>query len=150
VILRTKGKPLKASLKECKLAAKFAANILLSTRMRENLSIRVVFTEKDTKTNGWYGYCDWRDNNLRPRDFIIAIDPNLTRTQTLRVIMHEFVHVQQFATGRLKDYVRMHKVVNWMGEYHNDHKGENMTSPWEREARRLERSLYKQFKEMTR
>jgi hypothetical protein len=150
VILRTKGRPEKADLKECKHAARYFADQLLSSKMRQHIKIRIWFSHERTKANGWYGYVDWLDDNLRPRDFDLVVDPSLSRRSLLITIAHEFVHIKQFATGQLKDYIRQSGVVAWMGKSYKDPREQEVgyfNSPWEREAVRLEKKLYQAYQE---
>lgn len=146
MIIRTTGKPKMATIRECKQAVMFAVGRLLSDKMQAQIRVKLWFSEKETRERGWDGYCDWLDDNLKPRDFVIALDPGLPKQQLFSVIMHENVHLKQFATGQLKDYIRMKGWVGWMGKLHRDSRGDKVSTPWEQEALRREKTLYKHFK----
>ena len=138
------GKSDHISKQETSEVVRFFADILLSKKMQNNLKIRVSFNKRNTK--GLYGYAAWKKNNLRPRNFTLALDPDNTREEMLITIAHEMVHIEQYASGKLKEYVRSGN-IHWMGKAHPDCKMVKNTSPWERDARRKEKLLYIKYVE---
>lgn len=149
MLLEIKGtqRPTHISVSECKAAVQFAANKLFSSKLQDRLQISLWFSTKETADNDWFGYCNPERNTFKPREFEIAVDPGLTRYYLLRTIFHEMAHVEQYARGRLKEYVRMSGVIGWEGKHYKDKREERTNTPWEKEARSLELRLYKQFKE---
>lgn len=145
MIVSTQGKPRASTLKECKAAAEFAASQLMSNKLANNITVKLLFSKEQTADKGWDGFADWVDRNDRPREFIIGLDPNLSRKALLSTLFHEMVHIKQYATGQLKDYKRMKGTINWMGRLLRDNKSQAKHTPWEREARRKEVTLYKDF-----
>ena len=147
MLLKITGKPLQISLKEAKEATQFFASALMSPQLRANLQIRLWFSRRETFEMGMFGYCDWLDDNLKPREFDIALDPGLKRKTLLRTLAHEMTHVKQYAKGELKDYARTNSHIGWKGKLHKDTRATGEDSPWEREAVRMELKLYKMYEE---
>ena len=142
--VRTSGIPSKVSLSLCRKAAKFYGNVLLGDRLSKNVKVKIKFNDKSLGKD-LYGFCDWDCDKNRPRNFVISIDPNLSKKMTLIVLAHEMVHVKQYAKGELKDMLRTNK-VKYLGELYDDEKMSYWSHPWEKEARKLETTLYNEFK----
>lgn len=121
-------------------AIKFFAEHLFkrNKRLASNLTINLKF--KDLK-DAW-GICDPLDVNIRPREFTILIDRKLEGKDITQTIAHEMVHVWQYATGKLKNYDA--PVCRYEGHLY-DAGMSYRDMPWEIEARRLERLLYKLY-----
>lgn len=143
--LRTSGKPSKISIQMCKKAVRFYAEQLLGRRLASNIHLKVKFNNKELK-GGYYGFCDWICDRPLPRNFVITIDPNLSKRMMLLVLAHEMVHVKQYARGELKDLLRSNK-VKFLGEVYDDELMSYWSHPWEKEARLLEKELYHSFRQ---
>jgi hypothetical protein len=141
--IRSSGVPNKIPLKVCKQAVKFYTNFLLGKRLANNISIKLIFNNKNLDKN-IYGFCDWDCDKRNPRNFIISIDPNLSKRMTLMVIAHEIVHVKQYARGELKDLMRLNK-VKYLGKLYDEGKINYWVQPWEIEARDYEKLLHREF-----
>lgn len=118
---------------------------LLGDRL-EDLSIRVVFKD-DLKED--HAYCMWVDSNHKPRKFNIFINSLMGRRKTLEILAHEMVHVKQYATGQLMDYVHG-KMVRWNGQkmfYDENDDQSYYDSPWEIEAYGRQIGLYVGFRQ---
>ena len=137
--LTTRGKPKKIDKKICKRAVKFYASQLFSTRLFENLYIHLEFVEYEPHE---YAYCNAEDDTNRA--FLISVNNNLSPQITLISIAHEMAHVKQYAKGELKDYVHGDK-VNFQGEIFEKQEVGYWRSPWEKDARDIERKLYREF-----
>lgn len=148
--IRTSKKPTKVNLPLVKKAINWYASQLLSKRLKNNITINLKFTENLYKETKCLAYCTWEDDNLKPREFEIEIDANLSQQQMLKSLAHEMVHVKQYATGQLKDLSKS-LAVKWEGEYHSissqdTHEEQYWFSPWEIEANGREVGLYVLFK----
>jgi hypothetical protein len=85
--------------------------------------------------------CDYGDRY--PRDFIIRIDTSLSLKSFVETIMHELVHVKQFARGELKQINgRFNK---WNKEKYDLNKIDYWELPWEIEAYGRTPGLYYNF-----
>lgn len=142
--IRSSGIPNNIPLKVCKQAVKFYAEFLLGKRLSSNISVQIKFNDK-TLSKDLYGFCDWNCDKKTPRNFIVSIQPNLTKKMTLFVLAHEMVHVKQYAKGELKDMIRSN-MVKYLGELYDDEKISYWNHPWEQEARNNELILYREFK----
>lgn len=137
--LTTRGIPKKIDKKICKRAVKFYAKQLLSDRLRESLHIHVEFIEL---LENEYGYCNSEDE--LNKTFLISINKNLTPEQTLLVLAHEMGHVKQYAKHELKDYVYGDR-TKFQDKIFEKASVGYWQSPWEKDARKIERKLYKAF-----
>ena len=143
------GRPDKISLKLIKEAINFYSDCLLSQRLKENIELKVEFSDlhKEEKIFGDCGPDHFDD--YFPRDFIMRIDADQSSSKILRTIAHEITHLAQYAQGTLKDYVRTDK-TRWDGEiynYGNDNEtlAQYYLAPWEVEASGYENNLYRLF-----
>lgn len=145
MIVSTTGRHKYVSLKQCKAAVQFAADHLISKKLANNIRLRLWFTIEETRAKDWLGYCDWTDSHVRPREFEIALDPLLSKKDLFHTIFHEMTHLKQYATGQLKEYVKMAGTVTFDGRQYKDNREQSITSPWEKEARFMEKVLYKEY-----
>lgn len=139
------GMPEKVPVELCRKACRYYAKRLLSKRLYDNITIRLIFTTLGlgrTKAS-----CVWNTTNIRPRSFTIIVRADMGQRSTLRAIAHEMVHTKQWATGQLKDYLRTHKKCRWQGEVHPAYDDWNyyFFQPWEIEAYGMEVGLYRTF-----
>lgn len=141
--IRTSGKPSKVNLRICKDAIKFFGKKLLKNNMYHKINVTIEFEKFETPKKE-FAFCEWEFDNHRPKDFIITVDKDLSKTMMLRSLAHEMVHIKQYATGELKDYVKMNK-SKWKGEIHDLDKIDYWDHPWEIEAHGREPGLYYRF-----
>ena len=104
-------------------------------RMR-TLDIHVTLKKIDDA----YGYC----MSESTREFEIEVDKRLRKNQFISTVIHEMVHVWQYATKQLtqkgcKEF--------WRGKDYTDAYYSNQ--PWERQALRMEKSILKEYKRDT-
>jgi len=85
------------------------------------------------------GFCDYDDEESRPRDFKIRLSSHCSRADIVETVAHEMVHVWQFATGKLVD------LADGRSKYDGHKYDRNDMSygelPWEVEAYNMEESL---------
>lgn len=126
------------------MAVSYCADKLLSRQMRPHISIEIQYkfhTDAD-------GYC-WclETDNKKARSFAMEIDKRMSIEETLSTIVHEMIHVKQWAKGELVDAVEQGAVVSkWKGSTISDHI-EYMDLPWEVEAYEQEPVLFEQLKQ---
>jgi len=108
-----------------------------NSRLGNNIDIDLRFL----KLKDAWGICDAGDNRVKPREFTILISRDLEEEKDIiTTVAHEMVHVWQYATGKLRDYeAPVHRYDNNL--YDADMNYRDM--PWEKEARKLEKTLYK-------
>ena len=128
-----------AIVDEIEAAAQFYGELLMGKNLIKNLHIRLVFTK--TQGNG----TTWEDDIARPREFTITIEKGMSKRETLITLAHEMVHVKQYATGELRDYMSSSKLQRWRDEKRDWSQVEYWDLPWEIEAYGRERGLYVRF-----
>jgi len=96
----------------------------------------------DPEMNG--GVVEVEDNDGCPREFTITINPYMDEEQTALTILHEMVHVKQFARRELRINFIPKRQVLW----HGDEVGhlEYAQLPYEIEAYEMEKKLYEAWK----
>ena len=102
----------------------------------KTLDIHVILKKIDDA----YGYCMSESN----REFEIEVDKRLGKNQFISTVIHEMVHVWQYATKQLtqkgcKEF--------WRGKDYTD--AYYSYQPWERQALRMEKSILKEYKRDT-
>lgn len=93
----------------------------------------------------WVGFCEWREEYINPRDFIISLNCRQNMCDVLVSLAHEMVHVSQFTSNKLKHRIKPYYKFIWDGVeiFPDEYKYEEL--PWEKEAYSLELPLYNQF-----
>ena len=127
-------------------AAKFYGDKLLGKRMSRNILLEIKLTKDLKQKEQAYGFCHITDDDLnRPREFLIELDTSMKNSfrQILIWLAHEMVHIKQFVRKELWDYENGQ--VQWKSRTYS--RAPYDDQPWEREAYRLEKSLYNEFKE---
>lgn len=137
--LTSRGIPKRIDKKICKRAVKFYGKQLFSNRLYESLEIHLEFIEMDDNE---YGLCNAEDETNK--SFLISINKNLTAEQTLMVLAHEMGHVKQYAKHELKDYVYGER-TKFQNRIFEKASVSYWQSPWEKDARKIERKLYRAF-----
>lgn len=54
------------------------------------------------KRENCHGICDIEGSSYRPRDFIIELQSNMNRSDYIRTLIHELIHVRQWVQNKLK------------------------------------------------
>lgn len=143
MILSVLGKHKNFSKKQIREASHFFASEIMHPKTKNRIEVTIIFNKEETKDCGIFGYVEWLDTNHRPSDYMMWVDPTCTKEQLLKTLAHEFVHVDQFATGQLKDYIRANKVRWKNGTYKSNTAYEN--APWEQQAIKMEKILYDRY-----
>jgi hypothetical protein len=124
---------------ELEAAAQFYGELLMGKTLIKNLKIRLVFSK--TQGNG----ATWEDDIARPREFTITLEKGMSKRETFITLAHEMVHVKQYATGELRDYMSSSKLQRWRNEKRDWSQVEYWDLPWEIEAYGRERGLYVRY-----
>lgn len=114
--------------------------------MCKSLVVKVVFKEGLKKRDNFHATCLWEDDNLRPREFTLTVDSDLSSRQTLIALAHEMVHVKHYARGELRDCIRGTHPSKWLGAGIDPRAHDYWDLPWEKEAHEMETELYAKFK----
>lgn len=115
-------------------------------RLIDKISIRFKGIDGLLEREGIYGDCDYEIDGPTIRDFVIRVDNKLKLNRFAQVIMHEMVHVKQYAKGELKQLERVEKpTYRWRGDRITTDKLDYYDLPWEIEAHGREWGLVSQF-----
>jgi hypothetical protein len=117
-------------------------------RYKNPLTILVQCTNRLYKKTGYGGFCVWEDEAHRPRSFNIEIDADASRQTTIQALIHEMVHVKQFASGRLQDLVRHYHIKKWKAQRVNSANMSYWDYPWEQEAYTYERRYWIEYEDI--
>lgn len=115
-------------------------------RMKDRMIVRVVGKEDHLERYHLYAECEYVDDDVNCREFTIYIDTTLDLLTFLETMMHEMVHVKQFAKGEMKDYTRNPSLIRWKKEQIDIENTDYWDLPWEIEAHGREKGLTIQFK----
>ena len=111
------------------------------------LDISFHFRKNFEKKTGYWGWVSWEDCPSRPREFSIDIEPSLSRQDLIESVIHELVHVKQYAQGRLKDRGKGYLFEGNQYDdldHRDDYEKYNM-QPWEIEAQTTQKRLYRKY-----
>jgi hypothetical protein len=100
------------------------------------------FTKEEGNVVGWCIYED--DDKVKHREFTIEVSGEQGIEAFIKTIMHEMVHVKQYALAEMREsYGNDKHRIYWKGTDHT--KTAYTKSPWEKEAYRLQDKLYSKF-----
>lgn len=136
--------PTKFNPAEIKSAATFFGEMLMGTRLCDNLDLKIRFSKNEGNT------AIWEDDARRHREFTITLEDFRGYTYMLHSLAHEMVHVKQYARGELRDYDDGVDTYSWLGEKRDWSDVDYWDLPWEIEAHGRERGLYFRYREMKR
>ena len=134
------GKPIRVSVAEYAYATDWMLSRLVSKKLKKNLSIEISLR----KIKGLNGQTEVADGRRIPRDFIVTVNPYLSRKSQLSTLAHELVHVKQFARGELISEMKG-TVQKWKDEYIDHAEVDYFDLPWEIEAWGREHGLYMRY-----
>jgi hypothetical protein len=119
-------------------------------RFKTPISVKVKFIKNLYKNTGCYGQIIWEDTNYRPRKFSIDIDPKSYVSKITKTLIHEMIHVSQFASGKMQDSLRVFNQRRWSTKWNKKFidmdKVDYDDHPWEIEAYALEPIYYEKWK----
>lgn len=123
-------------------SVRHAAMQFFDKRILENLEIKVEFKKDLLAKDGDVAQMEWLDSHVRSREFCISIDKNINEFLMILCIMHEMVHVKQYAKGELFQSLRDWNLHKWKRkEWIDEGKVSYWELPWEIEAHGREKGL---------
>jgi hypothetical protein len=132
----SKSPRLKALIRD---AVEYAGQRLMSKRMHETLEISIKM--KDGLDEN-VAEVEWIDDPVRPKSFEMSIDRNQSEMLQVICVMHEMVHIKQYATGDLVQSMRDCQKSKWKKtEWIDDSKVKYYDLPWEIEAHGREKGM---------
>lgn len=113
-------------------------------RMKNSLSVRIIGEPNLLQEQTMFGFCDYVDVESRyPREFEITVCTNTSMDLFLSTIMHEMVHVKQWARGEMRDLSVSTR--RWKNSKIDIENVDYYEHPWEVEAFEMEKQLMKEF-----
>lgn len=120
----------------------WALEKLIGGRMAAQVSIKVkVIKDLDVNT-GNLGTIEVVGDYFNPRDFLIELDAGQEDKELIESVLHELIHAKQYLNGDLQDYKR-HRLIRWGGDMVDPSVVEYASQPWEVEAFRESKKLFK-------
>lgn len=141
--IKVVGKPFRANFDEIREVMEFAAAKMIPEDISRSIEIQLTFADRMSEQEGKYGSCSSHREFFRnlfglwPNLFRIRVDDMLRRQDMLKTIIHEMVHVKQFALGELN----LNGEATWKGV----EVPMGALEPWEIEAEGLEDPLYTEY-----
>ena len=116
---------------------------MLKLKRFKYLEMVVRFDKNLRNIDKLFGYCIWEDDYIKPREFEIGVDANLSYAMIRKTIFHEMIHVKQYASGMLKDR-GIHNFWNGVSFRRGFYKDSEL--PWELDAYAMEEILYDEWR----
>jgi len=138
--IHTRGNNDKMTRREVRYATKWMSALIMSNQLMPNITVHVVFQTEE----GLKGSTECIDSDVKPREFQITIDPNLSRKSQLRTLAHELVHVKQFSCGEMR-YTKYTELIKWYKQTLHCEETEYWDLPWEIEAFGREHGMYVRY-----
>jgi hypothetical protein len=124
-------------------AVNSALDVLVSKRMKKTLSFEIEIKKDMFKERNVWGDMDVEDDEKSPKFYNITLNYSGVESfaKMLETLAHELVHVEQFATRRLRNLAKPFTVAYEKNHY-DTLKMPYYQRPWEIEAHELENSVY--------
>ena len=117
----------------------------LMPRMQKSLEIDIILKCNLLSKEAFYGDCIWEDSIYRPREFTVQLDSKQNKPYLIQTLMHELVHIKQWARGELKDMYNSCDHSMWKGTLYDINATKYTDLPWEIEASAEEGVLYEKW-----
>jgi hypothetical protein len=135
----------KTDRKQFRHAIEWMLTALVGTRLVKNIDLTVRFVPH---LGNYVGDCEWLDDNIGPRQFLIRISTRQTKNQRMVTLAHELTHVKQFVTNQLFDYAANSDLTRWRRKIIDVTQYAYRDLPWEKDAYATQGPLlcaYKKF-----
>lgn len=107
--------------------------------------VKIVIRLRDQMEDGDKGTCEILDELHRPREFRITALNKGRKASQISTLFHEMVHVKQWVKGEMRDYAPETNMCRWKKRIIDRDKIKYEDEPWEKEAYRMERTLYRRY-----
>lgn len=121
----------KTDRKQFRQATEWMLTALVGTRLVQNIDLTVRFVPN---LGRYVGDCEWLDDNIGPRQFLIRISTRQSKRQKMLTLAHELCHVKQFVTNQLFDYATSSNLSRWHRRVIDVTQYAYEDLPWERDA----------------
>lgn len=141
--ISVRGKNDRLTKKEIRDVIVFATDILLGKKLSKNIQITVLNSNLKKYEWGYCGPTDW--DNRKHREFEILLNHNTSKNNQIITLLHEIVHIKQYARDELKQYDLT--TFRWLGKRLTVGVDDYQSLPWEKEAHQTELVLMQLYKE---
>ena len=132
---------LKSRIRE---AINICADNFFDKRIKRNLKIQVKM--EDLRRHNILAEVEVLEHEtIYPREFLIALNQKQSHYTNILCVMHEMVHLKQFAKAELVESARNSKLSKYKGEWVDTSKVNYYDLPWEIEAHGREKGLMLQY-----
>lgn len=121
-----------------KRAAVFYAEELISSKLLENIFLRIRFSSK-IDAHGYAQIIEY-NSSRKAREFEIEIHPGIGAKDILKCLAHEMVHIKQYVYGETNE-----TLTRWKGIKVDSDVVDYWEQPWEIEAFGTEVGLFSKF-----
>lgn len=114
-------------------------------RLNDKLSFKIKGKDDLLSKQGMHAHVIYNETgDYRPREFVITIDTESSLEVFIKTIMHEMVHVKQWAKGEMK-YLERTGLIKFNKDQFDHDKVDYYDLPWEIEAHGREEGLFIMF-----
>jgi hypothetical protein len=121
-----------------KRAVLFYAEELISSKLLENIYLRIKFNPK-IDAYGYASILEYNDSR-KAREFEIELHPGIGATEILKTLAHEMTHIKQYAYNETNE-----NLTRWKGIRIDPDNTDYWVQPWEIEAHGMESGLFTKF-----
>jgi hypothetical protein len=121
-----------------KRAAIFYSKQLISSKLRENIFLRIKFNPK-IEAYGYASILEYNDSR-KAREFEIELHPGIGAAEILKTLAHEMTHIKQYAYNETNE-----TLTRWRGLKVDSDNMDYWVQPWEIEAHGMESGLFSKF-----
>ncbi len=133
----------KTDRKQFRQATEWMLTSLVGSRLTSHVELTVRFVPNLGK---YVGDCEWLDDNIGPRQFLIRISTRQSQNQKLLTLAHELTHVKQFVTNQLFDYAVNSDLSRWHRQVIDVTQYAYKDLPWEKDAYATQTPLLRAYK----
>ena len=119
-------------------AIDYFASALLSSQLKPHIIVTIKFNNKLPVLG--FTEVDGYNSKGKPREFILELKSKQSEKELLKTLAHEMTHVAQYAYGKLNEKGNM-----WLSRKLDYDSVPYHKRPWEKEAFKMEKKLYKEF-----
>ena len=133
--------------KEIRDIVSFSSQILLGKRLSRYITVYVQNSKLKRYEWGYCGPTDW--NSGKHREFEILLNNTASRKNQIITILHEMVHLKQYARKELIVYNSIGK-YKWLNSKIQTGDDDYENLPWEIEASQTEKVLFEMYRDHVR
>ena len=130
-------------------AVVYGASLLMTKRLCDTLEISVRLNPTLMEKNKSVAEVEWLDTHYRAKSFNIELDADRSWFMHVLSIMHEIVHVKQYAKGEMVQSMKYSTLTKFHSDWIDDEKTNYYDLPWEVEAHGREKGMFVRWMKQT-